>query len=236
MKTIQERIGHIAKHYGLSQNEFAKQLKTSQASFNRMINGKHNPSLGTINAILNSYPDINVEWLIQGRFPMLKSKAYVTDFKLPEVKEQVLPIVVNQNNEELIPMVPVYAHAGYGKHFEDHEFIQDLPTSFAGHFNDGTYRDFEIKGDSMEPYVFENDVVRCKYLQHHYWQNKQQLRLDETFIIITNEDVLLKKISAYDGKVFQLHSFNGYYNDYTVPAKDVKELWYVKLTMSKRKL
>lgn len=157
-------------------------------------------------------------------------------FRPKEGELQVLTIAVDQLNNEIIKTVPAYAHAGYLKGFSDPEFVGNLPDYDFYADNDGTYRVFELKGDSMFPVLAEGDFVKAKYLPPLHWQSK--LHLNEVFVVVGKDGIVCKQLAAHDldKGVLTLHSFNDLYDDYTIKLDDVYELWYYKGFYSRRNL
>lgn len=149
---------------------------------------------------------------------------------------QVLTIAVDNNNNEIVKMVPAYAHAGYQKGFADPEYIGNLPDHDFYNDAEGTYRVFELKGDSMFPYLQEGDFVKVKYLAPVHWKDK--LHINEIFIVVSKDGIVCKQLKAHDTKkgILTLHSFNDLYEDYTIALSEVLELWYYKGYYSRRNM
>jgi transcriptional regulator with XRE-family HTH domain len=149
---------------------------------------------------------------------------------------KVLTIAVDNQNNEIVKAVPAYAYAGYQRGFSDPEFIETLPGYDFYSENDGTYRVFEIKGDSMYPVLSEGDFVKAKYLQPVHWRDK--LRLKEVFIVVSKDGIVCKQLLDHEVESgdIRLHSFNDLYEDYTINLGDVYELWYYKGFYSRRAL
>ncbi len=149
---------------------------------------------------------------------------------------RVLSITVDRNNNEVIKAVPVYAQAGYQKGFADPEYIESLPDYDFYNDDEGTYRVFELKGDSMYPHLMEGDFVKAKFLPPVHWRDK--LRQHEVFIVVTKDGVVCKQLAEHDAATgnVKLHSFNNLYQDYTINLSEVYELWYYKGFYSRRTL
>ncbi len=149
---------------------------------------------------------------------------------------QVLTIAVDKQNNEVVKMVPAYAQAGYQTGFADPEFIDSLPDHDFYAEGEGTYRVFELKGDSMFPHLQEGDFVKAKYLPPVHWKSK--LRPNEVFIVVSKDGIVCKQVVAHNPETGQLtlHSFNQLYDDYTLNLEDVMELWYYKGFYSRRNL
>ncbi|MDX2001021.1 MAG: LexA family transcriptional regulator [Chitinophagales bacterium] len=149
---------------------------------------------------------------------------------------KILTIAIDRNNNEIVKAVPAYAQAGYQRGFADPEFLETLPDYDFYTENDGTYRVFELKGDSMVPHLYEGDFVKAKYLPHIHWRDK--LRLKEIFIVVSKDGIVCKQLLDHDVETgdILLHSFNDLYDDYSINLGDVYELWYYKGYYSRRPL
>lgn len=147
---------------------------------------------------------------------------------------RILSIAVDNRNNEVVKAVPAYAQAGYQRGFSDPEFVGSLPDYDFYAENDGTYRVFELKGDSMFPYLQEGDFVKAKYLPPLHWHTK--LRANEIFVVVSKDGIVCKQLIDHDVATgnLRLHSFNDLYEDYTINLGDVYELWYYKGYYSRR--
>jgi phage repressor protein C with HTH and peptisase S24 domain len=137
-----------------------------------------------------------------------------------------MPITVDQDNEPNIVLVPVKAQAGYAAGRVQAEFMQDLPTFTLPdpRFRNGTFRAFEVDGDSMEPTLYGNDIVVCRYIQDWRW-----LREMELYVIVMHEDVLVKRVRnrVREDQTLQLVSDNTFYPPMTIPVQEIQEVWQV---------
>ena len=67
--TINERIAIVADLKSKTQEEFAKSIKLSKTGCSNLLLGKSQPSLNTIQTIVNKY-NINANWLLTGKGTM----------------------------------------------------------------------------------------------------------------------------------------------------------------------
>lgn len=146
----------------------------------------------------------------------------------------VLAVAVDEMDEERIIHVPVAAQAGYLDQFNDPVFIKDLPSfSLPGfEFKHSTYRAFDIAGDSMEPSIYQGEMVVCSYVDHDLWVHN--IRNDYVYIIVTRGDVVIKRVQNQirEKGSLLLRSDNSFYEPYEVHVDDIRELWYVKMKIS----
>lgn len=68
-----DRVLLVLKIKNLTPSKFADEIGIQRSSMSHIMSGRNLPSLDLITKILNKYPDINSEWLIQGVGPMLKT-------------------------------------------------------------------------------------------------------------------------------------------------------------------
>ena len=68
-----ERIKTIIAHYDLSIRAFAIKCGLKDNTLTNQLNGVRELSLATVNAILSTFEDISLEWLLRGKGTMLLS-------------------------------------------------------------------------------------------------------------------------------------------------------------------
>ncbi len=61
------RIKHILEQKNLSPSRFADQIDVPRSTISHILSGRNKPSLEVILKILNAFPDIPVEWMLQGK-------------------------------------------------------------------------------------------------------------------------------------------------------------------------
>ena len=122
------------------------------------------------------------------------------------------------------------AAAGYLAGFADPEFIDELNTFTLPMLAPGSYRAFEIVGDSMLPTPSGSVIVGEKV------DNFDDVRASNTYIIISrNEGIVYKRVmkSNRTKNKLTLISDNPAYQPYNVDAENIIEIWKATLVMSK---
>lgn len=90
---LSERLIKLVAHYGINLTEFSKKLGLNNSvTISKIINQNRKPSSKTIGRIINAYPDINYDWLINGMGEMLKS----TKTNHNEVNQDDLTVTTKQ--------------------------------------------------------------------------------------------------------------------------------------------
>jgi len=67
MALITDRIKQIIEIKSLTPSQLADSIKVNRSRLSHILTGRNNPSLDLVQNILNTFPDINPEWLIFGQ-------------------------------------------------------------------------------------------------------------------------------------------------------------------------
>jgi len=92
MNSIPNRIELIIKYYNMSYNSFAKSLGLANGTgIKTMIDNNRNPQNQTLNKIVNTYPEIDMNWLRTGAGKMIiGDKTDIREDDLTVTAKQIL--------------------------------------------------------------------------------------------------------------------------------------------------
>lgn len=222
------RIKALLNHYQLGASQANERLGYARrnSKLYKILANNIRPSYETLVDLPTAFPDLSSDRLLLGRGSMLvRSGASRAATSLSGVG-QVLTVTVGKDGEGNTAFVPLPAQAGYPRQFNEAVYLRQLRHYRMPGFESGTYRAFEVSGDSMEPTLNHRDVVVASYVD--------ELRLlvpGEVYVVVTPEAVLLKRIKkrvrAPDGKIM-LHSDNSHLRPYGVETRDIRQLWRVQ--------
>lgn len=142
---------------------------------------------------------------------------------------RILSITVDKDDRENIELVPVKASAGYLNGYADPEYISELPRFNLPMFNQGSYRAFELKGDSMLP-LQSGTVIIGEFVED--WFN---VKPGLTYVIVSKtEGVVYKRVANKfkTDKGLKLLSDNKVYEPFYVETEDILEIWRAKAFIS----
>lgn len=217
----------LRKRLKRSQEEVATDLSLTRSSYSGYENGVAQPNLESL-IHLSKYFKVSIDDLLQKDFSAyseieLEKLDKGVNVDLKGQKLRVLTSVVDEQNEELIELVPVKASAGYTSGYADPDYIKVLPTFHLPFLSkDRKYRTFPIKGDSMPP------VVEGSYVVGEYLQNWMSIRKGTPCIVVTKDDGILFKVvhnMLDSNQSFQLCSTNTFYKPFMVHVNDILEIW-----------
>lgn len=209
----------------LTQKEFADQLQIKRSLIGAYEEGRAIPKIAVMQQLCNKF-NVSIDDLINVDF---EQKGFQNS-NVVKKDLQILPVVVDHNNRELIPIVPVKASAGYLNGHSDPEFIRQLPVfsmPVPELSTERTYRVFQIKGDSMLP-ISSGSYIFCEFIS-----NLANLKYGQTYVLITKDEGLVyKRVYLSEENNLLLISDNKVYSPYKVSVDSVLEIWKARGVLS----
>jgi transcriptional regulator with XRE-family HTH domain len=224
MVKLNENIRILRRRLSLTQDQFAQKLGIKRSLVGAYEEGRAEPRLELMQKMAEIF-SMSVDQLIgqdfsSGAEPVVKSY---------ERGKDVLVVTVDAEQKHNIEFVPVKAAAGYLNGYADMEYVKELPLFSLPNLKQGTYRAFEISGDSMLPLMPGSIVVG------EYVENLKHIKNGKTYILVTErEGIVYKRVFNYldeNGSLF-LVSDNRQYAPYQLRGEDVLEAWAAKAYIS----
>lgn len=224
MSNIANNLKYLRKKKRLTQQQFADEMGIKRASVGAYEESRAEPKYELLKKIADFYnltmdelanDEINDKWR-----PRPRGDA---------ANVRVLSVTVDGDDRENIELVPVKASAGYLNGYADPEYIAELPKFSLPMFRQGTYRAFEIKGDSMLP-LQPGSIVIAEYVE-----NWSEIKPGQTYVVISRDEGVVYKRIAFkykEEKGLKLVSDNKSYEPYWVAADDILEVWKAKAYIS----
>ena len=238
MQQIDQKITAIINHFQLNNYAFSKRIGVTGTTIDSIVNGrpqpdgtrkKTKPGYDVLSAIIDQF-NINPDYLFGKSDVMLKQDvAKIQTYSgIPKV------VTVNKNDEENVVYIPVKARAGYLDGYGDSEYIETLPSFHMPQLTNGTYRCFEVQGNSMVRTFFDGDLVFGKYVE-----DLADIKDGRVYVIVSkNDGIVLKRVInriEERGKlILKSDNKDGNYPTYTIDAEDIMEVWYVTMFASKQ--
>jgi len=226
MSNISANLKYLRKKNGLTQQQFADNMEIKRSLIGAYEEDRAEPKYDLLKKIAE-YFELTIDEFINEK---------INDNWKPKPKSQgsnlrILSISVDKDDNENIELVPVKASAGYLNGFSDPQYIQELPKFQLPipSLRQGTYRAFEIKGDSMLP-IQSGSIIIGEYLE-----NWNDVKIGDTYVIISkNEGVVYKRAGNKfkEDRELKLISDNKVYDPYAIPAEDILEIWKAKAYFS----
>ena len=213
-RDLGERIKMLRQHLGLSQQAFADKLGVSAKTIVRYETGQSSPTEKTLRLIEQTF-SVNPEWLRHGKGEMFKPRSEGQIIATPEFVIKPIPLIA-EGEAGLGQFIPNLA--------EPEEIIWfPVPARLANH------RLFfvKVKGNSMEPRIFEGDIVLVD-------KDAPIGKGDLVAAILKDGELVIKRYwkDRGDGTII-LESINHGYPPIVVKPKDLKDIAAVRFIVPK---
>lgn len=211
------------RHEIKSIRQFALNVEYHPQNLNDIIKGKRDVTIELIKNACETYR-INPVYIFTGMGSM---------FSDGEIYQQSAPSKSHTSLEKIV-YVPTAAHAGYADQYNDPVFLEDL-VSFSlpdYKFQHGTYRCFDIVGDSMEPSLYAGDKVVCSLVDNNNFYSS--VRNNLVYVIVMDGSLVVKRVKnrVRENGIIELCSDNSYYQPYEIPVDEIREIWHVEVKIS----
>ncbi|ARN79107.1 DNA-binding protein [Nonlabens spongiae] len=219
LTTEAKRFKQIREELSKTQTEFAKLLDAGSTTAD-IERGKKKITGKIVSELLRQF-NVNPLWLYGTSYNKYLETGRSTS---PQV------ITMDTSDRENMIMVPIKASAGYASNIQDTDWYNELPTFSIPlpQYKEGSYRAFQVKGDSMLPVLQPDEWVMGKSVE--------SLRLatdNRIHVVVTNDSILVKKMRKSDSaRSVNLISLNREYPVIEQPVGEIKELWEVNSKLS----
>ena len=221
MSYLSSNLRHLRKQNSLTQSDLAQKLGIKRSLVGAYEEQRAEPKIATIQKLAYLFR-LPMDTLVNHDMTKREATAHIDTYGQ---NLRVLPIVTTPDDKERITVVPVTAEAGYADAYADPDYIDSLPSfslPLPELYQDGTYRLFQIHGDSMLPITPKSYII-CSYVQ-----NWHDIRDGQCYIIVTrNRGVVYKRVWNHlrDKETLLLKSDNIIYSPYELEAEELLEAW-----------
>jgi transcriptional regulator with XRE-family HTH domain len=213
-------LKYLRKLRGWTQEEFASKLGIKRSLIGAYEEERAEPRTDVLEIVSEIFK-VTLDELLLHDLSESKGASYLA-------KRRQLKMMSADRN--IIRFVPVKAAAGYLAGYADAEFIDELNTFTLPMLSGGTYRAFEIIGDSMMPTPSGSIIVGEKV------ENIDNVKNNTACIVVSkSEGIVYKRVvkSNKNKSKLTLVSDNPAYQPYQVNAADVLEMWQAQAAINK---
>jgi transcriptional regulator with XRE-family HTH domain len=218
MSLAGKNMKYLRKLRGWTQQEFASKLDIKRSLLGAYEEERAEPRIEVLEIVSEIFKLTLDELLLKD----------VSDTKGSYLSKRRMQKLASGTNE--IQLVPVKAAAGYLAGYADPEFLDELNTFTLPMLAPGSYRAFEIVGDSMMPTPSGSVIVGEKV------DNLDDIKNNQTYIVISrNEGIVYKRVMKNPKAKAKLTliSDNPSYQPYVINSADVVEMWKASLIIGK---
>ena len=261
---FKSNINSLRKSKGLTQEKAATALGLKRNTYANYESGHSEPDIDTIIKIasffginvsdLLNFDIVNGKLIGEGMDDELLQNGNLNSKPLGKVNAKNDPVKTDKNgqkkaiNSDVLPQiitvdslgnenivhVPVKARAGYLVGYGDPSYIESLYTYNLPGLRTGTYRSFEVEGQSMNPTLRDRDWVIASWVE-----NLQNIRENRVHVVVTHNDgILIKRVLnrvEKRGKLYLKSDNINNKSDYPIielDPSDIAEIWYANIKFS----
>ena len=226
---IGNNIKILRKKAGLTQGALADKMGIKRSLIGAYEEGRAEPRINNLIKLAEVF-NLPIDALV---LQDLDDPSQLTMTRAMGTQLRVLSVTVSDEDDdqgEQVQWVPQKAAAGYLNGYADTEYLQELPRFKLPNLpRGGTYRAFELTGDSMLP-LNSGTIVIGKYIDD--WRN---IKNGDTYVLLTDkEGIVYKRVFNYvdESQKLFLVSDNRSYAPYEIPIDQVLEVWSAQAFIS----
>jgi len=181
MSTVNQNMKYLRKLRGWTQEEFAQKIGIKRSLLGAYEEERAEPNYEVLETVSDIFK-VTIDDLL--RKDLSESKgSYIA-------KRRQMKMTADTN---VIHFVPVKAAAGYLNGYADPDFLDELNTFTLPMLTGGSYRAFEILGDSMLPTPSGSVIIGEKV------ENLDDVKTNSTYVVLSkSEGIVYKRIVSED--------------------------------------
>ena len=215
MSILSENIRYLRAQLGVSQKKVADDLISTRVRYAKYEDATSEPPVELL-IRMSRYFHISIDLMVSADLRKIPLKEIM---ELPD-NRILLPVKVDHNGENTIEIIPHKASMGYLSGYADPEYIENLQTISLPFLGAGTYRAFQVEGDSMPPYK-DGAFIIGKYLE-----KATELKKGKSYLFVTrSEGITYKRLVKAQEEAITVVADNPFYEPYNIPLADIFEIW-----------
>lgn len=228
------RLKELADALKMSIVQLEKEIDVNPTRLGHAIRRNSKITMDIVIKIIDRFPDVNKEWLLDGKGGMFKESSLImvphhgAADEAQRIRNQK---AFGPHLEKGIRFVPIKLQAGYALHYTDSLYLEQLERVFIPGmpYEGEKFRIFEVEGDSMEPTLQEGFYMIAEKVEPENYQFTSQFYI---YAIVTETQMLIKRLYRKDdGNYVMISDNEEYYQQKPLLKEDIKELWLVKRKM-----
>lgn len=104
-----KRLETIFEYYGLTASSFADKISVQRSSVSHLLSGRNKPSLDFIMKLIESFPEVDLLWILNGTGNFPKNENQNTNYTSEESKIEKVENVISSDNSDLNLQTDLFA-------------------------------------------------------------------------------------------------------------------------------
>lgn len=98
MENFVNRLTHLLDYYDHTASSFSDTIGVQRSSLSHLLSGRNKPSLDFIMKIHETFPEVNLYWLLKGELPFIPEEKN----RVPTEEKQVEPNRINESESTVL--------------------------------------------------------------------------------------------------------------------------------------
>ena len=104
-----KRLETIFEYYGLTASSFADKINVQRSSVSHLLSGRNKPSLDFMMKLIESFPEVDLLWILNGTGNFPKSENQNSNYISEEIKIEKVENVISSDNSDLNLQTDLFA-------------------------------------------------------------------------------------------------------------------------------
>lgn len=206
-------------------NKFMSYKKVKQPQIVSYENDEYLPGSDVLQGIKKAFPDLNIDWLMEGEGEMISKNINEITPK-SEVKKAVNYDTVNESGANTyLTSLRYYDIDATASNIET---FFDSPENISGYITLVDFKDCDfacnVYGNSMSPSLNSGDIIICKKVTDYTF-----FEYGEIYLIVTKKQRMVKIIRKSENEgMLKIVSANPDFDSFELKATDIIGLYLVK--------
>lgn len=194
-----KNLSVLRQFRGKSQQAVSEALGIKRSTYAGYERGEVEPRLAMLIQMAD-YFQVSLDFLLREDLEVQPKEAFQNqDASIRNRNFRVLAITTDEEGYEQIEIIREHAKAGYLTGYADLDFLEEQPKLALPETGPGTFRGFEIKGESMWP-IRSGNIVVGKYVE-----SADDLQNNRRYVLLTrNEGIVFKRVLLNEKQPDQL--------------------------------
>lgn len=108
------RLEKILQYYGFSAAAFADKIGVQRSSISHLLSGRNKPSLEFVLKVVQSFPEVNLYWLLNGKGSFPSSTSVSENIKVQNSpKEEIIELKPKEEKKSIEKIIIFYTDGSF---------------------------------------------------------------------------------------------------------------------------
>lgn len=113
------RLEKILQYYGFSAAAFADKIGVQRSSISHLLSGRNKPSLEFVLKVVQSFPEVNLYWLLNGKGSFPSSTSSNENIQVQNTsKEEIVELKPKEEKKSIEKIIIFYTDGSFSSYHE----------------------------------------------------------------------------------------------------------------------